>query len=66
MEMRSVPLARERTPVRASDLVMRLAVVLGIASGLTIAAVAVIGLGSGWALVALGEAFLSLALLSQI
>jgi hypothetical protein len=45
--------------------VTRLAIVLGVASALTLAAMAFVGLDSSWTLVAVGEAAISLALLSQ-
>jgi hypothetical protein len=56
----------ERDPVRASELVMRLAVILGVASAVTFAAIVLTGIDSRWALVALGEAVLSLTLLTQV
>jgi hypothetical protein len=65
MWVTSAPPRRERIPFGASELVIRLAVVLGVASVITFAAMAVIDLDSGWMLVPLGEALLSLALLSQ-
>jgi hypothetical protein len=66
MWMRSASPDRERSRLRALDLVMRTAVVLALASGATFMAVAIFGVDSNWTLVALGEAFLALALLSQI
>jgi hypothetical protein len=65
MRMTSAPAGREQTPWRASELVTRLAIVLGVASALTLAAMAFVGLDSSWTLVAVGEAAISLALLSQ-
>jgi hypothetical protein len=65
MWVTSAPPRRERIPFGASELVIRLAVVLGVASVITFAAMAVIDLDSGWMLVPLGEALLSLALLIQ-
>ena len=65
MWVTSAPPKRQRTPLGASELVVRLAVVLGVASMITFAAMALVDLDSGWMLVPLGEAVLSLALLSQ-
>jgi hypothetical protein len=56
----------ERNALRASDLVRRLAVLMGVASAMTLAAMALVGIDSGWALVAAGEALVSLALFSQV
>jgi hypothetical protein len=61
----TAPPTRGPVPWRASELVTRLAIVLGVASATTLAAVAVAGLDSSWALAAFGEASLALALLSQ-
>jgi hypothetical protein len=66
MRMPWAPPGPDRNPVRASDLVLRLAVVLGITSAITFGAIAVAGVDSSWALVAIGEALLSLTLLSRI
>jgi hypothetical protein len=66
MPMFSARPNRRRDPARASELVMRVAVVLCVASAITFAAVALAGLNGSWTLVALGEALLSLTLLSQI
>jgi hypothetical protein len=65
MWVTSAPPRRGRIPLGASELVIRLAVVLGVASVITFAAMALVDFDSGWMLVPLGEALLSLALLSQ-
>jgi hypothetical protein len=65
MTVTSAPPEREQTSWRASELVTRLAIVLGVASAITFAAIALVGLDSDWMLVAVGEASLSLAVLSQ-
>jgi hypothetical protein len=65
MRITSAPRGRGQAPWRASELVTRLAIILGVASALTLAAMALVGLDSSWTLVAVGEAAISLALLSQ-
>jgi hypothetical protein len=57
--------APPRDPVRASDVVMRLVVVLTVTSAITFAATALFGLGAEWMVVSVGEALLALTLLSQ-
>jgi hypothetical protein len=66
MRMPSASRDPERNALRASDLVRRLAVLMGVASAMTLAAMALVGIDSGWALVAAGEALVSLALFSQV
>jgi hypothetical protein len=66
MRLPSAPPDHERHPVRPSDLVTRLAVVLAVASAMTFAATAILGLDSEWMVVALGESLLALTLLTQI
>jgi hypothetical protein len=57
--------APPRDPVRASDVVMRLVVVLTVTSAITFAATALFGLDAEWMVVSVGEALLALTLLSQ-
>jgi hypothetical protein len=57
--------APPRDPVRASEVVMRLVVVLTVTSAITFAATALFGLDSEWMVVSVGEALLALTLLSQ-
>jgi hypothetical protein len=61
-----MPSAPPRDPVRASVLVIRLAVVLTVASAITLAATAILGLDGEWMVVSVGAALLALTLLSQI
>ena len=65
MNATSAPPEREQSSRRVAELVARVAIVLAIASAVTLAAMVLIGFDSGWALVAGGEAAMALALLSQ-
>ena len=58
--------APPRDPVRASEVVMRLVVVLTVTSAITFAATALFGLDGEWMVVSVGEALLALTLLSRI
>jgi hypothetical protein len=65
MNVTSAPPEREQSSRRVAELVARVAIVLAIASAVTLAAMVLLGFDSGWALVAVGEAAMALVLLSQ-